>query len=126
GAAFRGAPRRHGIYVGVVESTDDEGNQVLVRVGDVLGRVDLSLEERYNPKGLAPSAFTKPGAVLRVRLTEAPSADGPVPLRLEIAPQGALVAIDVRTREVVALVGSYDATPGALDRAQQARRQPGS
>ncbi|XXS99668.1 PBP1A family penicillin-binding protein [Sorangium sp. So ce363] len=50
----------------------------------------------------------------------------PVPLRLELGPEGALVAIDVRTREIVALVGSYEAMRGGLDRATFARRQPGS
>src|SRR5690606_23965361 len=47
-------------------------------------------------------------------------------LRLDLGPQGALVAIDVQSRDVVALVGSYEAVPGNLDRARQARRQPGS
>ncbi|WP_437485183.1 PBP1A family penicillin-binding protein [Sorangium sp. So ce1014] len=50
----------------------------------------------------------------------------PVPLRLELGPEGALVAVDVRTREIVALVGSYEAVRGGLDRATFARRQPGS
>ncbi|WP_433932571.1 PBP1A family penicillin-binding protein [Sorangium cellulosum] len=50
----------------------------------------------------------------------------PVPMRLELGPEGALVAIDVRTREIVALVGSYEAVRGGLDRATFARRQPGS
>jgi len=37
-----------------------------------------------------------------------------------------MVVIDVRSRAVVALVGSYEALAGGLDRATQARRQPGS
>lgn len=49
-----------------------------------------------------------------------------VPLRLELGPQAAFVALDVRTREVRALVGSYEAIAGGLDRATQSRRQPGS
>ncbi len=47
-------------------------------------------------------------------------------LRLELGPEGALVAIDVRSREVLALVGSYEGTRGGLDRATNAHRQPGS
>lgn len=47
-------------------------------------------------------------------------------LRLELGPEGALVAIDVRTREVLALVGSYAGTRSGLDRATFAHRQPGS
>ena len=50
----------------------------------------------------------------------------PVPCRLALGPEAALVAIDVRTREIRALVGSYDAVMGSLDRATRARRQPGS
>jgi penicillin-binding protein 1A len=49
-----------------------------------------------------------------------------VPLQLELAPEGAMVALDVRTREVLALVGGYDPVSGGLDRATQAHRQPGS
>lgn len=49
-----------------------------------------------------------------------------VPLRLELGPQSALVALDVRTRQVRALVGNFEGVPGGLDRATQARRQPGS
>jgi penicillin-binding protein 1A len=47
-------------------------------------------------------------------------------LRLELGPEGALVAIDVRSREVLALVGSYEGTRGGLDRATNSHRQPGS
>lgn len=65
------------------------------------------------------------------RVTEIePKAKAPTPahakLRLELGPQGALVAIDVRSREVLALVGSYEGTRGGLDRATHAHRQPGS
>jgi penicillin-binding protein 1A len=49
-----------------------------------------------------------------------------VPLRLELGPESALVALDVRSREILALVGSYEAISGGLDRATQAHRQPGS
>ena len=40
--------------------------------------------------------------------------------------QGAVVVIDVRTRKVRALVGGYNTRVGGLDRATQAKRQPGS
>ena len=52
--------------------------------------------------------------------------DTPPRLKLDLGPQGALVAIDVQSRDIVALVGSYEGVPGNLDRARQARRQPGS
>jgi penicillin-binding protein 1A len=125
GRPFEGTPVQGKIYVGVVEETHDEGGSIDVRIGNSVGRVFLSREPRYNPDGLVPSKFTKPGALLRVRLLSGPGDDHPL-LRLELGPQSALVAIDVRSREVLALVGSYEALAGGLDRATQSRRQPGS
>ena len=54
--------------------------------------------------------------------------NGPSPAcrSLELGPESAAVVIDVRTGEVLALVGSYEGAQFALDRATQARRQPGS
>jgi penicillin-binding protein 1A len=126
GKPFSGTPRPHRIYVGVVHSTDDATGSVLVQVGDVLGQVRLSDEGRYNPAQAPASEFTRPGALLRVRMLEKPTADHPPRLRLEIGPQAALAAIDVRTRRVVALVGSQEGTLGGFDRSTQAHRQPGS
>ncbi len=96
-----------------------------VKVGDISGVVKLVLEERFNPKHLSPSHFAEPGALLRVQVTGDPDSMLPE-LRLELGPQSALVAIDVRTRQVLALVGSYEAIGGGLDRATHSRRQPGS
>jgi penicillin-binding protein 1A len=126
GKPFKGIPRPNKIYVGVVRATDDQSGVIEVQVGDVTGRLLLADDERYNPKRLPPSQFASVGAVLRVRLAEAPEADTSPRLKLELGPQGALVAIDVQSRDIVALVGSYEAAPGNLDRARQARRQPGS
>jgi penicillin-binding protein 1A len=123
---LNGKPVVHHVATGVVESTDDRLGTIDVRIGDVVGRVFLAQEGRYNPGGLPPSAFTEPGALLRVSLLAVPEAGERPPLRLELGPESALVALDVRTREVLALVGSYEGVPGGLDRAMQARRQPGS
>jgi penicillin-binding protein 1A len=83
--------------------------------------------ERYNPGGMTASAFAPIGALARVSLlAPIPDAPGKVPLRLELGPEGAAVVIDVRTREILAVVGSYEGLAGTLDRATQARRQPGS
>jgi penicillin-binding protein 1A len=46
-------------------------------------------------------------------------------MRLELGPESALVAVDVRSREILALVGSYEGVRSGLDRTQ-AHRQPGS
>lgn len=135
GKPFEGTPQRHRIYVGTVTAVNDGAGTIDVKVGNTLGRVVLRDEGRYNPRRLPPSEFTKPGAALRVAALENPSpASDPIPLRLELAPQGALVAIDVRTREVRALVGSYEAVMGGLDRTGSSakdeslltKRQPGS
>jgi penicillin-binding protein 1A len=126
GKAFKGVPKINRIYVGTVEKTDDADNSILVRVGDVLGRVALGGEGRFNPGHLAPNEFTRVGAALRVGVAGVPEGSAPVPLRLELGPEAALVALDARTREVLALVGSAEALVGGLDRATKAHRQPGS
>ena len=126
GAAFEGMPKQHKIYVGEVLRTDDAAGTIDVRVGEVTGTVVLKHEQRFNPKGLPPSELAKPGAALRVSLVSKPDAGDRPQLRLELGPESALTAIDVRSREVLALVGSYEALAGGLDRATRAHRQPGS
>ncbi|MBN1611711.1 MAG: PBP1A family penicillin-binding protein [Polyangiaceae bacterium] len=126
GEPFVGHPRRNKIYVGRVVETHDDAKTLDVQVGDTVGRVLLVHEERYNPKHLAPSEFAHVGALMRVGVLGDPDGEVAPELRLELGPQGALVAIDPRTREVLALVGGYEALAGGLDRATDARRQPGS
>ena len=125
-SAFEGTPRAFGIYTGIVASSDDRAGTLDVRVGDVLGRVHVAADERYNPDRLKPSEFAQPGAALRVSLLEQAEPGDKPRLRLELGPQAALVALSVRSREVVAMVGSYEAWAGGLNRATQARRQPAS
>jgi len=124
---FDGTPvfEQHKVLVGVVTVADDAAGTFDVRVGSVSGPVKLTDYTRYNPGGLTASAFAPPGARVRVSLLAAP-VENRVPLRLESGPEGAFVALDVRTRQILALVGSYEGQAGALDRATQARRQPGS
>ncbi len=141
---FEGTPtfETHKVLVGVVVSADDVLGTFDVRVGTILGTVRLADYERYNPEHLSPTVFAAPGAHVRVTLLgpvatipvpvsgadagAAPAILSKVPLRLESGPEGALVAIDVRTRQILAMVGNYEAISGGLDRATQARRQPGS
>lgn len=127
GPAESGAPRQNKVYVGKVAAVDDRAGTIDVRVGVALGRVDLRHEDRYNPKRLSPSEFTREGAALRVRvLSLADSPTGKAELKLELGPESALVALEPRSREVRALIGSYEGVAGGLDRSTQARRQPGS
>ncbi len=151
--AFEGAPKTsgHRVYAGVVTGHDDALGLLMVRIGALTGAVELRGKSRYNPKDLLPSQFAKVGKVLRVSLVDpkeaaaaaadprqsAPEAttDEPPPeplqkppppaLRLELGPQSSLVAIDVATREIVALVGGYEGIRGGLDRTLS-KRQPGS
>ena len=127
GPAEHGVPKQNKVYVGKVATVDDRAGTIDVQVGVTLGRVDLRHEERFNPKRLAPSEFTREGAALRVRLlAPADSPGGKAELKLELGPESALVALEPRTREVRALIGSYEGVAGGLDRSTQARRQPGS
>jgi penicillin-binding protein 1A len=144
-APFEGTPsfESHKVYVGVVTGADDAAGTFDVQVGTVSGQVKLADCERYNVGKLAASAFAPAGARARVSLLAPPPTAGAaaqgsdagaapsapvtgVPLRLESGPEGALVALDVRTRQVLALVGNYEAVTGGLDRATQSHRQPGS
>lgn len=110
-------------YLATVTGTEDADTLRL----EAHGQPGLaSIPQRYNPDELAADAFAEVGARLRVSLLR--PAEGPGELaefRLELGPQGAVVVLDVRTREVLALVGGYSNQPG-FNRATQARRQPGS
>jgi penicillin-binding protein 1A len=55
-----------------------------------------------------------------------PGADGALELRQAPEVEGALVAMDVRTGRVLALVGGFSQERGSFDRATQSLRQPGS
>ncbi|HEY3821888.1 MAG TPA: PBP1A family penicillin-binding protein [Polyangiaceae bacterium] len=126
---FEGTPafEQHRVLVGLVAGADDAAGTIEVRVGTATGTVRLAEYERYNPRHLAPSEYAPVGARVRVSLLAAPpTPEAVVPLRLESGPEGAMVVLDVRTRQILALVGSYEGQPGALDRATQSRRQPGS
>jgi penicillin-binding protein 1A len=128
-APFEGTPSfdLHRVLVGVVSATDDAAGTVDVVVGTALGTVRLADFERYDVARLPPSTFAPLGARVRVSLlAPVPEPPAKVPLRLELGPEGAAVAVDVRTHQILALVGSYEGIAGAFDRATQARRQPGS
>ncbi len=128
---FVGTPafELHQIYVGLVTGADDGKGTLDVQVGTVSGIVKMSDADRYNPQHLAASAFAPAGARMRVSLlTPVPenAANTKIPLRVESGPESAMVAIDARSREILALVGNYESLTGGLDRATQSKRQPGS
>lgn len=113
-------------YDALVTGFDAESETVLVDAGghEVAARMeDL---ERFNPEGLSVAEVAEEGARVRVSIQELGSeADPRARGRLELGPEGAAVLIDVRSREILALVGGYQSLPG-FDRATRAVRQPGS
>ncbi len=137
---FQGTPRfeLHRVLVGEVVRIDDSKGELVVRVGTVRGVLKIAEWSRYAPGVARASDFAEPGARLRVSLLAAPVppaanvaagaavVDDTVPLRLEEGPESALISLDLRSRDVLALVGSYEGLPGSLDRALQSKRQPGS
>ncbi|MFO0613595.1 MAG: PBP1A family penicillin-binding protein [Polyangiaceae bacterium] len=119
------------VVVGEVKGADDTRDVVEVRVGTGVGTLRMDLLDRYNAAKLPASKFIEVGMPIRVTIAALgePDPDGAhrhMLLRPQIGPEGALVAIDVATREILALVGSYDANRSGLDRATHAHRQPGS
>lgn len=108
-----------------------------VDLGGAVGRIDRSTLGWAN---LGKKAALPAGGLYRVRVRKAhpklPKRAPPlagdelaeIPLDLVPLPsmQAALVAIEPRTRRVLALDGGYDFASSQFNRATQARRQPGS
>jgi penicillin-binding protein 1A len=129
GRAHEGPVKQHRIYAGHVDALDDKAGTIDVALGTARGKVHVFSEERFNSRHLLPSQLFSKGALIRVRVLDDPkelAGEEPLRLALELGPEAALVAFDVATGDVLSLVGSYEALPGSLDRATQARRQPGS
>jgi len=125
-----------GDWVQAVVTGVDKGGAT-VRFGTHAGIVpvsSMSWARQPNPK-LAPEEagkvsdarkVLKPGDVIWTTVVEI--ADGKSKLGLEQEPkvEGALVSIDPRSGEVLALCGGYDFFRSQFNRATQALRQPGS
>ncbi|MCA9670720.1 MAG: PBP1A family penicillin-binding protein [Myxococcales bacterium] len=85
-------------------------------------KVEVSVDdERYNPQQHAPAKRFSVGDLVRVRATRDEKR-----FVFDAGPQGALVAIEPGSGEVLAMVGGYDYRAGEFNRATQAMRQPGS
>jgi penicillin-binding protein 1A len=123
-APFEGTPQAGGrIYAGVVTAVDDAQERISLRVGTVDATLPMSALERFNPRGMKASEAVELGAVLRVQFLGDPAAGK---LHLAHGPESALVAIEVESGEVLAMVGGYGGKDGGFNRATMARRQPGS
>jgi len=114
------------VVKGVVVASDRAG--ATVRVGDyraVLGPEDIGWSRRGNIAEVLPL-----GTVAPFRIVSLPAEGDKKPARVRLEPEpeveGALLALDVRSGAVRALVGGYDFEKSKFDRATQALRQVGS
>jgi len=116
-------------YDAVVTGTDDAAGTVELDIGGHRALAEVDVVRRFNPEKLPPSRFAKRGARMRVsvqRVAEADVRNAAADARLELGPEGAVVVIDPRTRDVLAIVGGYESSGAGFNRATQAVRQPGS
>ena len=102
-----------------------EGPRIRVRAGDLRGEI---AKAGYAWTGKLPAQLVKVGDLVEVRLEKRDAASGAVTLSLDQEPlvQGALLAIENRTGEVLAMVGGLRFDQSKFNRAVQAARQLGS
>jgi len=112
-------------YVARVTASDDGSKNIWLDVAGHRAVLRMHDTARYNPKGRSASAFAKKGDLVPVSITQIGGQEDPAVARLERGPEGAIVVIDPRSRDVLALVGGFAAASG-FNRATQAIRQPGS
>ena len=117
------APGRN--YDAIVRGVTPGKEELQLDVGGHPARAGIADLGRWNPKRLKAAELAEPGAPVRVVVDHADVGSEPARVRLLLGPQGAVVMIDPRTREVLALVGGDEAIYG-FNRATQAVRQPGS
>jgi penicillin-binding protein 1A len=142
--AARSRPlEQNSIYSGIVTAVGPREARVELAPG-AQGTVPfstMSWAREFQPEHATPPPRTAldvlsvgevvPVRVLRFSATrDAPNRMGVTRLDLALeqtpAVQGAFVGMDLRTRQVLALVGGYDEALSSFNRATQARRQPGS
>ena len=112
-------------YPALVTGARDKEGLLELNVSGHRALCALPKNARQNPLKLAPSAFAPPGVPLMVAVDALGDGSKPARVRALLGPDGAVVVIDPRTREVQALVGGAEEAFG-FDRSTQAVRQPGS
>ncbi|MFT5431318.1 MAG: penicillin-binding protein 1A [Myxococcota bacterium] len=122
--------RSGAVVVGVVTGVFVEDRIFTVHVGLGEGQIPFDSAERYRGRGEVEDVL-EVGDVIRVSarhtLSGSWSPDERKPqFNLDQGPQGALVAIDPRTRHIKAIVGGYDHATHPFNRAVMAKRQVGS
>ena len=108
-----------------VTGINNKAAQALVDVGSYI--VKLPLSGSSWTKALKISDILKPGDIILVKLhnTESPNTMW-ASLEQEPVVNGGLVALDVASGGVLAMVGGYDFQASPFNRITQSKRQPGS
>jgi penicillin-binding protein 1A len=112
-------------YIARVTGVDDDSSQIRLDVAGHPAILRMEDVSRYNREGRTASKFARKGDLFPVSIKHMGSEDAPAVARPERGPEGAVVVIEPRSRDVLALVGSFSAQSG-FNRATQAIRQPGS
>jgi penicillin-binding protein 1A len=101
-----------------------EGTTATLRIGDLTAELTPPGMRWTNKK--SPSDILKNGDVIDVEITKLEGKTASVNLEQTPLVEGALVAIDNHTGEILALVGGYSFSRSKFNRATQAYRQMGS
>ncbi len=117
-------------YEAVVVSVDPKKDLVKLSLGDVPARLLLRPKSRILGEGKdakkLDQKFARGDVLQVVPLATEPDKEGSVPVVFRPGPQSALVSIDPKTRDVIAMVGGYDFDYEKYDHATQMHRQTGS
>ncbi len=114
---------------GMITGLSDKELALTIDIGTKKVRVPLSKRAtRLNPKKLPPSARFEIGDVVKVTLGENPPRwESKLDYAsLSTGPEAAAVVLDMKTRNVVAMIGGYKIDPKSFNRALMAKRQAGS
>jgi len=103
-------------YKAIVRSVSDD--EVVVDTGHGETPLDVSLS-RYNKGNLPPTKRFKVDTIVSIQWREERAVYDP-------GPQAALIAVDPKSGDVLAMVGGYNFSYGSFNRATRAKRQPGS
>ncbi len=118
-SSWSGTPEADAVVAGVVV---EAGSAPRIRIGDRIARVD---PESLRWTGRPAARLFRRGDVGAFRIRES-GEELLVGLEQEPAAEGALLALDVESGAIRALVGGHDFERSEFNRATQARRQAGS
>ena len=105
--------------------TGVDAGAIAIRIADARGTIDA---QGYRWTRRQPADLVRPGDVIEARIASVEAETGHLTAELEQPPavQGALVAIENSTGQILAMVGGTDYVASNYNRATEAVRQPGS